>query len=64
MEITEKVLGEITVVFRGVEYGRITFYLSPENKTLNYTVETNHKMPIDRPEQPRTCRIKARSRKT
>jgi hypothetical protein len=54
MEITKNMLCEITAIFRGVEYGRITFHLNPENKTLNYTVETTHKIPIDRPEPPRT----------
>jgi ribosomal protein S19 len=32
MEITEKMLGEIIAVFRGVEYVRITFHISPEKK--------------------------------
>jgi hypothetical protein len=27
-----------------VEYGEITFYLSPEKKTLDYSVKTTHKI--------------------
>jgi hypothetical protein len=49
MEITEKLLEEITSVFRSVDYGRITFYINPENKSLNYSVETTHKLQVEQP---------------
>ena len=47
MELTEQMLDEIADVFRGVIYGRITFKISPENKTLDYTVETSHRISIE-----------------
>ena len=40
-------LMEISDIFRKVQYGRVTFHLSPEKKTLDYTVETTGKLPID-----------------
>lgn len=47
MELNERLKGEIARVFRRVEYGRITFHLSPEKKTLDYTVETTGKIPAE-----------------
>jgi hypothetical protein len=37
---------KIADIFRSVQYGRITFYLCPEKKTLDYTVQTTGKLPI------------------
>jgi hypothetical protein len=62
MEITKYLLEKINEIFRGVEYGRITFHISPENKTLNYSVETTHRIPIDRPELPLACKDTAKPR--
>ena len=47
MELTEKLQVEIAAVFKTVQYGRITFYLSPDKKTLDYSVETTGKLTID-----------------
>jgi hypothetical protein len=47
MELNEKLQAEITGIFRNVQYGRITFYLSPERKTLNYSVETSGMLAIE-----------------
>ena len=47
MELTEKLKAEIVRIFKGVQFGRITFFLSPEKKTLDYSVETTGKLAID-----------------
>lgn len=47
MYLSERMLMEISDIFRKVQYGRVTFHLSPEKKTLDYTVETTGKLPID-----------------
>ena len=39
MELGERLLADISNIFKKVEYSRITFYLSPEK--LNYSVETS-----------------------
>ncbi|MDR0474180.1 MAG: hypothetical protein LBH43_10980 [Treponema sp.] len=49
MVLSEKLKAEISAIFRKIEYGKVSFHISPEKKTLDYTVETTHKMPIDRP---------------
>jgi hypothetical protein len=46
MELNEKLQAEIAEIFRKVQYGRISFFLSPEKKTLDYSVETTGKLPI------------------
>jgi len=46
MELTKKLQAEIVEIFRGVKYGRISFFLSPEKKTLDYSIETTGKLPI------------------
>jgi hypothetical protein len=46
MELNQKLQADIVEIFRKTEYGRITFFLSPEKKTLDYTVETNGKLQI------------------
>jgi hypothetical protein len=46
VELNQQLQAEIAEIFRGVQYGRITFYLSPEKKTLNYSIETSGKLPI------------------
>jgi len=50
MELSEKLKAEIAQLFKSVDYGRITFFLSPEKKTLDYSIETTHKLPIEKPE--------------
>jgi len=47
MELTEKLQVEVAAIFKTVQYGRITFFLSPEKKTLDYSVETTGKLAID-----------------
>jgi len=47
MELNKKLLAKITAISRCVDYGRITFYLNPENKTVNFTIETTHVLPIE-----------------
>ena len=39
MELDERLLADISAIFKKVEYGRITFFVSPEK--LNYSVETS-----------------------
>ena len=47
MELNERLLVEIAAIFKTVRYGHITFHLSPERKTLDYSVETTGKLFID-----------------
>jgi len=47
MELNERLLAEIVNLFQKVQYGSITFYLSPEKRTLDYSVETTGKLAID-----------------
>ena len=47
MELNERLLVEITNIFRKVQYGQITFKLSPDKLTLDYTVETTGKIVIE-----------------
>ena len=49
MELTKKLLAEIAEIFRSVQYGDITFHLSPEKRTLDYDVKTTGKIVIDNP---------------
>jgi len=51
MELNERLLAEIVKIFSTVQYGKITFALSPEKKTLDYTIETTGKLIIS----PQTC---------
>ena len=46
MELSDKLLVEIAEIFRKVRYGKITFALSPEKKTLDYIVETTGKLDL------------------
>ncbi|MDR0290428.1 MAG: hypothetical protein LBI06_05780 [Treponema sp.] len=46
VELNEKLKTEIADIFRNVQYGRIIFYLNPESKILDYTVETKGRLPI------------------
>jgi len=46
MELDQKLQSEIVDIFRDVKYGRITFFVSPEKKTLDYSVETTGKLSI------------------
>jgi hypothetical protein len=46
MKMTERIKEEVARIFQRVEYGRITFHLSPEKKTLDYTVEETHRIPL------------------
>jgi hypothetical protein len=50
MELNSQLQAEIAELFRKTEYGRITFFLSPEKKTLDYAVETTGKLPINQDE--------------
>jgi len=47
MELNERLLNEIADVFKTVKYGKITFKISQEQKTLDYSVETTGKLTID-----------------
>ena len=56
MELSEKLLVEISALFQKVQYGKITFYLSPEKRTLDYSVKTSGKIIIDeRLDKPGLC---------
>ena len=48
MELNEQLLFEIYAIFKNIEYGRVTFFLSPDKKTLDYSVETTGKIPLDK----------------
>jgi len=50
MELTDRLLVDITAIFKTVKYGDITFHVSPERKTLDYDVKITGKLAID--EQP------------
>ena len=50
MELSEKLLAEITDIFRKVKYGKITFILSPERDTIQCLVEESHKLNINKKE--------------
>ncbi|MDR0490869.1 MAG: hypothetical protein LBH28_06460, partial [Oscillospiraceae bacterium] len=54
MELNENLQAEIAAIFKSVQYGKITFAISPEKKTLDYTVETTGKLPI--PQQQRSIK--------
>lgn len=51
MELNKQLQADIYEIFRSVQYGRISFYLSPEKKTLDYSVEITGKLPIQQDEQ-------------
>ena len=51
MELNKQLQDEIAEIFRGVQYGRISFFVSPEKKTLDYSVETTGKLPINQDEK-------------
>jgi len=51
MELSEELLADIAEVFRTVEYGQITFKLSPESKTLDYTIQTTGKLIKEKPQK-------------
>jgi len=51
MELSESMLYEIKALFNGVNYGKITFAISPEKKTLDYTIEITGKMTVSYPEK-------------
>jgi hypothetical protein len=46
MELNEKIQTEIADIFRKVTWGEITFKLSPENRTLDYSIKTTGKLAI------------------
>jgi hypothetical protein len=46
MELNNKLQAAIVEIFRKTEYGRITFFVSPEKKTLDYSVETTGKLQL------------------
>jgi hypothetical protein len=46
MELNERIRNEIAAVFRRVRYGTITFHVNPDKKTLDYTVQTTHKITL------------------
>ena len=46
MELNERLKDEIAYIFKTVEYGRITFFISPAKDTLDYSVEKTDKIPL------------------
>jgi hypothetical protein len=50
MELNRQLQAEIAEIFKSVQYGRITFFLSPEKPTLNYTKEIYGNLPIQQDE--------------
>jgi hypothetical protein len=46
MELNDRLKDEIANIFRIVEYGRITFFLSTNKHTLDYTVEKAGKIEL------------------
>lgn len=63
MELNEQLQVEIADIFRSVEWGKITFRISPESKTLDYTKETTGKLPIKDKIIPRKKRLTVRTSK-
>ena len=47
MELSENLLNEIIEIFKKVEYGNITFVLSPENKYLQYEVKETKRINLE-----------------
>jgi len=47
MELSERLQAEIVNIFAQVQWGEITFKLSPESKTLDYAIRTTGKLLID-----------------
>ena len=47
MELNGKLLDEVIDIFRKVEYGNITFTLSPENKYLQYEVKETKRIQLE-----------------
>jgi hypothetical protein len=46
MDLYERLYAEIVAIFRSVQYGQITFFLSPEQKTMNYSIKTTGKLSL------------------
>jgi len=46
MELNEKLLAEIAEIFRSVQFGKITFILSPERDNLQCLVEESFRLQI------------------
>jgi hypothetical protein len=55
VELNKGLIVEIVKIFERVKYGKITFHLSPERKTLDYSVETTHKLPLEPPNLEKTA---------
>jgi hypothetical protein len=51
MELNKQLQAEIAEIFKGVRYGRISFFLSPEKKTLDYSVEITGKLSLSKVEK-------------
>ena len=47
MDLNESLKDEIAEIFRNVKYGKIIFSISPERKTLDYSIETTHKIQLE-----------------
>jgi len=48
MELTKQLHDEIDEIFKGVQYGEITFLLSPEKQVLDYIVQTRGRLYKDK----------------
>jgi len=44
MELNESLLDEIKAIFNSVSYGKIIFAIAPDKPTLDYTIESTHKL--------------------
>jgi hypothetical protein len=46
MELDERLKDEIAAIFKLVKHGSIKFYISPEKKTLEYSIENKGNLSI------------------
>lgn len=56
MKLNKMIQDKIINILESVEYGRVTFFLNPEKKSIDYTKEESKKIPIEEPKtaEPRS----------
>ena len=55
MELNEKLQAKVVEIFKRVDHGRITFFINPEKKTLNYTIENSEQLFLEEQEKDKNC---------
>ena len=55
MELNKETQVKVVEIFRRVYHGRITFFINPEKKTLNYTIENSEQLNLEEQEKDKNC---------